>query len=300
MDRQANDLFYDLSDGTSSLHIMSAVSVRSGGAVLSSIAKRGGQTHRTLSRSDLLEVLVMEARWGEIIFLSDDDNFAQAMRYISSEAFEQYWKHARKAIESRVSVMDHIAGRKLIVSTLIMEGGLGYTYRQDAPLSTEHLEIAISALPVDTLEITWWDLFLDTVVHELTHVNHHLAGAEEQATNVESEAAAEIVAGCAKIEFYENLAKESDIDSIRLTFEDQGFMHAFPGLSEGEFQPSMNELMVLDHFTIKGKVLGAAALHVFTRKGEIDFTDAEMMQSIRAYCRHVSNKIPRFEQAELH
>ncbi len=299
VEKQMERLYEDIGQGS---HAISGVSVKSsgGGTTITSAIRGAGPDRVTLSAEDLVVIDSESSPWGRLELSAPVQVAAEAKAYIASDDFSKYRPFAEAALQTQLATMEFVNTRELILKTIMMPEGRGFIYRMDEPLTDDQIVVAVGSAPLNTKALNWWLAFSDISAHELAHINHRLDAGESIASNVNSEAAAEIVGGCAEIRFYEPVAKENDVKSIRTTFQDQGFVHAFPGIENGEFRPRMKDLEVLEHYTTKGKVLAAAAMHTFTRDGYVDFDDVEMMRSINSYCAHIANHIPSFDEGEMY
>lgn len=302
---RVDTLYQETTDG---VHSMSAVQIREAksGTILRSVVRMRGNNPQPIAWENLTQIHQESPKWGRIEFHSVQDIAADMQPFADSDLFDDagFLPAMEAAIGFLIGDMAGIGARDLVLRVLVVPSDRAFVYIDDQEVLGGVLTITVGALSQGEYEhpLFWWLSLTEVSAHELAHINHGLLEKHKHGSSeaINREAAAEVIGGCAKIAFLEAFGDDNGLESIRLTFEDQGFLHAFPRLNEGEFSPEMKKLNVLGHFTDKGAVLGGAAIHSFTRNSHVYFNDVEMMNSLYSYCRHVANIIPRFDAGEMY
>jgi hypothetical protein len=289
-------LYRDLDFEDSSL---SGVAFRKSGSdkKIFSVIRTSGDNAERLVHRDLETVFDEDYNWGRLKIVSPRRSVEMVNSWIdSNNEFLELAQASAMAIGDVLAPMRAFQDRKVAVAVFAAPSEDSYVYSKSSHLSDIPLEVLVASPGSGGHPVLWWLGVSDIVLHELTHINHEVIGETDLSPDLDanSEAAAEIIGACAKVRFVElTRAGLDDPGHLKFTFESQGYMHLFPELENGEFNPNMTELVKITNTSTLGAILGAAAVYMLTHD-YIDFSEKQQLRKLYDYCATVANRIPDF------
>lgn len=206
---------------------------------------------------------------------------------------------AARSLGHSLEVFPALVTRRTVINLYAAPFGSGRRVQAAMPISTDALTASIVVgLDVNDRKTPqhWWLLIVDTVSHELLHVQHALAGKEVDALN--DETAAYLTGVCAQIWLTLDLQKRAE---MTLDVSHPFIQQVFPGISEGRWAPRVDALTAykgMDTSGIGRSVAYATIYHKYAIDGAFDLGDEARVKPILEECSRYGVSIPQFLQTE--
>ncbi|MBL36830.1 MAG: hypothetical protein CMP07_00305 [Xanthomonadales bacterium] len=201
-----------------------------------------------LGESDTFDLLDRETEWGRLRIIGPARNrslLEAGLAEIPPETIDRGFDVASQVIGARLQAMDKLQQRRIALSFFVSGDSKAYNHVRLSPVDGDEIEMVVRASAEGEFRSgRWWLANTSVAAHELTHLNHSLLGnpipRDNHAVETNAETAAMMVSYCAQYHFVEAAAESDERALVAEKFEfsfEQERRDAFPGLSEGEFNP---------------------------------------------------------------
>lgn len=207
------------------------------------------------------------------------------------------------AIERTLSRHQEAIGAGGSIEIVLVKQGVG-AYRgirseSDSPVSLSLLFHAPDPALLEEVPISaWWAAVLDNVAHELFHVHRGSSKFASKFRQIDEEAAATISGTCGLMDVAVSWGELPAIDYSTVLERPEG-RAAFPGLSEGRFEPDIDALQQVKGVSAQGRTLATAVLYTKLPEGILEVADEGSRDLIYEYCSELLNEVPSFSTGEL-
>lgn len=306
--KSTNDIMeesYAYFQGAGDISSMMVVKTSRGDRVFSGI-RSWGDDPVELGESDTFDLLDRQTEWGRFRIIGPARNrslLESGLAEIPPETIDRTINLVSGVVGTRLQAMKKLRGRRIALSFFASGDSKPYNHVRLSPVDGNELEVVVRASAEGEFRSgQWWLRNTSLAAHELTHLNHSLLGDpiprddHEVATNAET--AAKLVGFCAQYQFVERAAEPDDRPKITENFEfsfEQERQAAFPGLSEGEFNPvraRLQEFSASPHGQANLMSSGLASM-LFTRIENAPDYRVER-DAMYAVCERASNEIPDY------
>ena len=277
----------------------------SGDQVFSGI-RSWGDDPVVLGGADTFDLLARETEWGRLRIIGPARNRSEledGLAEISPETIDRAFDVASQVIGARLRAMEKLQHRRIALSFFASGDSNAYNHVRRSPVEGDEIEVVVRASAEGEFRSgRWWLANTSVAAHELTHLNHSLLGnpipRDNHAAETNAETAAMTVAYCAQYQFVERAAEPDERALITENFEfsfEQERRDAFPGLSEGEFNPvraRVREFSPSPHGQANLMSTGLASM-LFKRIENAPDYRVER-DAMYAVCKRASNEIPDY------
>src|SRR6056297_329818 len=281
------------------------VPTSSGDQVFSGI-RSWGDDPVVLGESDTFDLLNRETEWGRLRIIGPGRNRSEleaGLAEIPSETIERMINLVSTVVGTRLQAMKELRERRIALSFFAAGDSKAYNHIRLSPVGGDEIEVVVRAPAEGEFRSgNWWLRNTSVAAHELTHLNHSLLGnpipRDDHAAETNAETAAMTVAYCAQYQFVERAAEPDERPQVTDNFEfsfEQERRDAFPGLSEGEFNPvraRVREFSPSPHG--QANLLSTGLAWMFFQRIENAPDYRVERDAMYAVCERASNEIPDY------
>lgn len=135
-----------------------------------------------------------------------------------------------------------------------------------------------------------WKGILETLAHELLHLQHEISPPVPKGREVDRETSAYLFGQCAVTRFAEGLGATSFELNIELDYS------AWAGIESGRFSPKMEKIQQIGNPSRQGRALALGYLYHLAPSGggAVSLVDKEIKERLFSVCKELPVRVPQF------
>lgn len=191
-----------------------------------------------------------------------------------------------------------LSARRTTINVFVAPYQSGRRVRAEVPIeATAVTATFIVGVDLDDRKtpISWWLPMLDTVAHELLHVE--LALVNKGTGSLDEETAAYLTGLCAQVWMTLDSGRQA---SMTVDVSQPFVQQTFPGISEGQWAPRADQLAAFKGMNVSGigrSVAYAWIYHRYATAGSLNLGDRSRLTPLLEECQRYGNAVPRFLEA---
>lgn len=266
------------------------LSRRSGQNYVRSYGRVGGYRN-SIALEELVEVTRINQPQIEVVAYAALQDLNLAERILTENDGVFHAENAIQAFSKYYGSLPSFKNTPVVIRVVLAQINSGLAVFHESVLENNLDFITLETFTPDTEMPSgfWWSEIIGTVIHELLHLHYELEPSSHNIVNEET--AASLLETCVRSDLARLVNSTSGLSSTILS---EGNQLLFPGISNGVFKPSKQELKSLPSISIQGDSIATAIIFLETGKTSFTYNDINSLDDLKNECLNFGSRIPDF------
>lgn len=269
--------------------------IRLSGRELATYSRISGDSEYSVSVSDLIEIQSLPGnQFNAGIYVPAQFESSGTQLQATSESSPNFRLKAIEVVDGLMEQLPEINALDPYIRIVLAPEGSGVSIQTEQDLDTQRPVPITFVVPLEQSDagFGWWKNALETLAHELLHLQHELSPPDPKGTEVDRETAAYLFGQCTVSRFAEKLGAVGFNLNIELNHS------AWSDIESGQYYPKMEKIEQIGNPSRQGRTLALGYLYHLVPSGEgtINLVDEEVQEKLFSICDDLPASTPRFSR----